>query len=195
MNPLAQLVKAFTRLPGIGEKTATRYALFILRDEKGAGRELAEALTLIKEKMHFCQECQNLTEGELCTICCDANRNPHLICVVEELPDLLALEKTGDYRGRYHVLHGSIAPLDGIGPGEIRIQSLMDRVKKGKIQEVILATNPNSTGEMTALYLKKLLTPLGVPVSRIASGIPVGGNLEHTDAQTLARAMESRREF
>ena len=195
MNPLAQLVKAFTRLPGIGEKTATRFALFILRDEKGAGRELAEALTLIKEKMHFCQECQNLTEGELCTICCDTNRNPSLICVVEELPDLLALEKTGDYRGRYHVLHGSIAPLDGIGPGEIRIQSLMDRVKKGKIQEVILATNPNSTGEMTALYLKKLLTPLGVPVSRIASGIPVGGNLEHTDAQTLARAMESRREF
>ncbi len=195
MNPLQRLVNAFCQLPGIGEKSATRLALFVLRDERGVGQELATALKFVKEKMRFCQECQNLTEAEFCSICLDTNRAANTICVVEDLADLLALEKTGDYKGRYHVLHGSIAPLDGIGPEEIRIRSLLERIKGGAIQEVILATNSNSTGEMTALYLKKQLGSYDVRVSRIASGIPVGGNVEHTDAQTLSRALESRREF
>lgn len=196
MIPLKRLVKAFSRLPGIGEKTATRFALFLLRDETGMGHELAQALVEMKEKIHFCRQCQNLTEGDLCSICQDPNRNQTQICVVEDLSDLLALERLGgNYRGLYHVLHGSIAPLDGIGPEGLRIQALQDRIQKGDTQEVILATNPNATGEMTALYLKKLLTPYKVSISRIASGIPVGGNVEHTDAQTLARAMESRREY
>ncbi len=195
MNPLERLVKAFTRLPGIGEKTATRLALFTLRDEKDTGRELAEALIFIKEKMHFCQQCQNLTEAELCIICRDPNRTPSLICVVEDISDLVALEKMGDYRGHYHVLHGALSPLDGVGPEELKIKSLMRRIEQGTTAEVILATNSNPSGEMTALYLKKVLAPFKISISRIASGIPIGANVEHTDAQTLSRAIESRREF
>ena len=198
MNPLERLVKAFSRLPGIGEKSATRHALFLLRDEKGLARELAEAMISMREKVRFCRICQNLTEEELCSICNNPSRDPHTICVVQEPVDLLSLEKTGEFRGLYHILHGSLSPLDGIGPDQIRIQGLVKRVKErvpAEVSEVILATNPTPEGEATALYLKKILTPLKVKVTRIASGVAVGGTIEYTDAQNLSRALGTRREF
>ncbi len=195
MSPLDRLVKALCRLPGIGERTATRLALFILRDTKGLSEELIHALALVREKVRFCRDCQNLSEEELCTICRDPERDRGRICVIQEPVDLLAVERAGEYRGLYHVLHGALSPLDGIGPEEIRAEGLLKRIREGHTDEVILATNPNPEGEATALFLKKLLEPTGVKVTRIASGVPVGGVLEFTDPKTLARALGNRRVF
>ena len=195
MNPLDRLIKALSRLPGIGEKTATRLALFILREKKGIAAELVQALSYVREKVKFCRICENLTEEELCLICKDARRNPKLVCVVQEPVDLLMVEKTGEFHGCYHILHGVLSPLDGVGPEELRIGSLIKRAQSGGIDEIILAMNPNSEGETTALYLKKLLSDLSVKVTRIASGMPVGGILEYTDPHTLSKALDNRREF
>ena len=195
MNPMEKLVRALSRLPGIGEKSASRLSLFILRDATNLSQELIEALRTVREKVHFCRICQNLTEGDLCSICEDPQRDRSLICVIQEPIDLLMIEKTGEFRGLYHILHGTISPLEGVGPDEIRISSLLKRVKKDGISEIILATNPNPEGETTALYLKKILVPLQVKITRIASGIPVGGTLEYTDSQTLSRALDNRKDF
>jgi len=194
-NPFERLVRSLKRLPGIGEKSATRMALFILRDTQGAAAELLSALSYVREKVRFCKICQNLSEEDLCPICRDANRDRHLVCVVQEPVDLFAVEKTADYKGLYHILHGVLSPLDGVGPEDLRISSLLKRIQEGGISEVILATNPNAEGETTALYLKKILSPLGVKITRIASGVPVGGILEYTDAQTLSKALVNRKDF
>ncbi len=192
---LARLVQELGRLPGIGEKTATRLAMFIL----GAGRDyaesLAEAIWAVKTETTLCQECFGLAEGERCAICRDPQRSAESICIVEEPADLMAVERSHEYTGRYHVLHGVLSPLDGIGPDELKIAPLLDRLRSGTVQEVIIATNPNVEGEATALYLAKVIKPLGVQVSRIAHGIPMGGDVEYTDAVTLGRAIEGRREM
>lgn len=194
-NPIERLVAALTRLPGIGEKTATRLAMFILRDTKGLASDLIDSLSFTLQKVRFCKNCQNLTEDEICVMCTNTNRHAKSVCVVQEPVDLMMIEKTGDYQGHYHVLHGAISPLDGIGPEEIRIQSLIDRVRAGGIEEIILATNPNPEGEATALYLKKILNEFPVRITRIASGVPVGGVVEYTDPKTLSRAMTQRHDF
>lgn len=191
-NPIERLVKALSRLPGIGEKSAMRLALFIVRDAKGLSDELIGALTFVREKVRFCRLCQNLTEEDLCVICRDTDRDARVICVVQEPVDLMMMERTSEYRGLYHVLHGVLSPLDGIGPEDIRLQGLAQRIKEGQVREVILATNPNPEGEATALYLKKIMTPLGVSLTRLASGLPVGGTLEYTDPKTLSKALAHR---
>jgi len=194
MTLLEPLVLALSRLPGIGEKSATRLALFILRDKKGLAADLIKSLQFITEKVLFCRRCQNLSEKEICPICNNSHRSQNLLCIVQEPMDLLMIEKMGDYRGLYYVLHGVISPLDGVGPDDLKLKNLIQRVKEG-VTEVILATNPNAEGETTALYLKKILASLKVKITRIASGIPVGGSLEYTDAKTLAQAMGHRRDF
>jgi recombination protein RecR len=190
-------VTALGRLPGIGEKSATRLALFILRDTKDLTADLIDSLAFVREKVRFCRLCQNLAEEELCPICSAPNRDLTRICVVQEPVDLLMVERSQEYRGLYHVLHGAIAPLDGVGPEDIRISSLLRRLKEEKTDEVILATNPNPEGEATALYLRKALaeTAPNLKITRIASGVPVGGVVEYTDPKTLARAMANRREY
>lgn len=196
-NPIDRLVNALSRLPGVGEKSAMRHALFILRDTKDLTTDLIDALTFVREKVRFCRLCQNLTEEELCPICSNPERDRSRICVVQEPVDLLMVERAQEYRGRYHVLHGTIAPLDGVGPEDLRIASLLRRVKEEGPEEVILATNPNPEGEATALYLRKAITEVNprVKVTRIASGVPVGGTVEYTDSKTLARAFTNRRDF
>lgn len=191
-DPIERLVKALSRLPGIGEKSAMRLALVIIRDTKGLAEELIDALTFVREKVRFCRLCQNLTEEDLCAICRDADRDAHVICVVQEPVDLMMMERTSEYRGLYHVLHGVLSPLDGVGPEDIRLQGLAQRIKEGQVREVILATNPNPEGEATALYLKKIMAPLGVSLTRLASGLPVGGTLEYTDPKTLSKALVHR---
>ena len=192
---LARLIEALGRLPGIGEKTATRLALFIL----GAGREyvesLAEAIWAVKAETTYCQQCFGLAEGELCPVCSDPRRTEESICVVEEPADMLAVERAQEYYGRYHVLQGVLIPLDGIGPDQLKIAPLLARLKKGQTKEVIIATNPSVEGEATALYLAQLIKPLGIRVSRIAHGIPMGGDVEYVDSITLGRAIEGRREM
>ncbi len=192
---LARLVEQFGRLPGIGEKTATRLAMFILNADREYAEALAEAVWAVKAETTLCQECFGLAEGERCAICLDPKRNDEAICVVEEPADLIALEKVHEYRGRYHVLHGVLSPLDGIGPEELKIAPLLERLRRGAAQEVIIATNPTTEGEATALYLAKVIKPLGPRVSRIARGIPMGGDVEYTDVVTLGRALEGRREM
>src|SRR5262245_34346889 len=192
---LARLVQELGKLPGIGEKTATRLALFVLGAKREYVESLAEDIWAVKAETTLCQECFGLAEGELCAICRDPQRSEESICVVEEPPDLLAVERAQEYRGRYHVLHGVLAPLDGIGPEELRIAPLVERLKRGHTHEVIVATNPTVEGEATALYLAKLIKPLGIRVSRIAHGIPMGGDVEYIDAVTLGRAIEGRREM
>jgi recombination protein RecR len=192
---LARLVQELGKLPGIGEKTATRLALFVLGAKREYVESLAEAIWAVKAETTLCQECFGLAEGELCAICRDPQRSEESICVVEEPPDLLAVERAQEYRGRYHVLHGVLAPLDGIGPEELRIAPLVERLRRGRTNEVIVATNPTVEGEATALYLAKLIKPLGIRVSRIARGIPMGGDVEYVDAVTLGRAIEGRREM
>ena len=196
-NPIERLVSALSRLPGIGEKSATRLALFILRDAKGLSGDLMDALAHVREKVRFCRLCQNLSEDELCPICEDPQRDRSRFCVVQEPVDVLMVEKSEEYRGLYHVLHGAIAPLDGVGPEDIRAASLLKRLKDEAVSEVILATNPNPEGEATALYLRKAIAEIspGVKVTRIASGVPVGGSVEYTDPKTLARALSNRRDF
>lgn len=189
-----RLIEEFSKLPGIGRKTAMRLAFYILKEEKQEAERLAQALLDVKDKVKYCSICFNITESDPCFVCQDGKRDRSMICVVEEANDVLALEKTGEYKGLYHVLGGALSPLDGIGPDNLRIKELLHRLNEN-VKEVILATNPNVEGEATAIYLSKLIKPLGVKVTRIARGLPVGGDLEYADQVTLARALEGRREF
>ena len=192
---MTRLIQQLTRLPGIGEKTAGRLAFHILRVDREYAQALADALLAVKDETRLCSTCFALTEADPCPICTDPARVPDAICVVEEPADLLAVERAHEFRGRYHVLHGTLAPLDGIGPDELKIQPLLVRLRDGSIREVIVATNPTAEGEATALYLARLIKPLGLKVTRIAHGIPVGGDLEYVDVMTVGRALEGRREM
>jgi recombination protein RecR len=195
-EPVARLIEALQRLPGIGPKTAQRLTFFLLKRPAEEVRELSEALVAVKDRIVYCQTCFNVTDEDPCRICRDPGRDTRLICVVEEPNDLLAMERTGEFRGRYHVLLGALSPLDGIGPEDLKVRELLARLDTGAgTAEVILATNPNVEGEATALYLAKLLRPLGVKVTRIARGLPVGGDLEYADQVTLSKALEGRREI
>jgi len=194
-EPFARLIEALQRLPGIGPKTAQRLTFFLLKRPVDEVRELSEALIAVKERIGHCRICFNVTDEDPCHICADPARDPRVLCVVEEPNDLLAMERTGEFRGRYHVLLGALSPLDGIGPEDIEVRELLARVEGGETTEVILATNPNVEGEATALYLSKLLRPLVVRVTRIARGLPVGGDLEYADQVTLSKALEGRREI
>jgi len=187
------LIDEFGRLPGIGPKSAQRIAFHILQTQSFDVSKLAELLTEVREKVRFCDECGNITEQEKCSICRDPRRDRSLICVVEEPKDVVAIERTRQFRGLYHVLGGAISPIDGIGPDDLSIPALMRRLGEGEVHEVILATDPNLEGEATAAYLSRLLTSIEVPVSRLASGLPVGGDLEFADEVTLGRAFEGRR--
>ena len=190
-----RLLEALERLPGIGPRSAERIGFHLLRTPKEQGRELAQAILEAKERLRFCEVCFNLTEASRCPICQDPARDPSLICVVEEPKDVLAVEKTGAFRGLYHVLLGAIAPLDGIGPELLKIGELMARLADGAVQEVIVATDADKDGEATAAYLSKLIHGRGLRVTRIASGLPVGSHLEYADQATIARALEGRREL
>jgi recombination protein RecR len=192
---MGRLIEQLMRLPGIGEKTATRMAFHVLRAEREYAQALAEAVLAMKNDTRLCSECFALTEDDPCRFCRSVERHADVVCVVEEPADLLAVERAGTFRGRYHVLHGTIAPLDGIGPDDLKIQPLLVRIREQGVQEVIVATNPTVEGEATAIYLAKLLKPLGVRVTRIAHGIPVGGDLEYTDVMTVGRALDGRREM
>ncbi|HLK10364.1 MAG TPA: recombination mediator RecR [Candidatus Binatia bacterium] len=192
---LTRLIEQLTRLPGIGEKTASRLALHILRADAAYARTLAGAIVAVKDETRLCSRCFALTEADPCAICTDPERSGDVICVVEEPADLLAVERVREFRGRYHVLHGALSPLDGIGPDELKIQPLLVRLREQPACEIILATNPTAEGEATALYLARLLKPLGLRVTRIAHGLPVGGDLEYADVMTVGRALEGRREM
>lgn len=191
--PIKRLIKELGRLPGIGEKSAARLANHILRLSEEDAVHLAESILDVKRKIHFCATCFNLAEGEYCEICMDSARDKGVICVVEEPDSLIAIEDSGGFRGVYHVLHGVLAPLDGIGPEHLRLQELVERIKKDGAREIILATNPNVQGESTALLIMKLVRDLNVTVSRIAQGVPVGGDLKYADRMTLAKSLEFRR--
>jgi recombination protein RecR len=194
IDPIARLTVLFARLPGVGEKTAQRLAFHVLKSPPEYARDLAEALLALRVEVRLCSSCCNLTAQDPCTLCADPQRDARMICVVESVPDLLAIERTREFRGRYHVLHGTLSPLDGIGPDQLKIKELLARVPAG-LDEVIVATDPTVEGEATALYLTRLLKPLGVKVSRIAQGVPTGSNLEYADQITLARALSGRREM
>jgi recombination protein RecR len=194
-EPINQLIQRLARLPGIGEKTAARLALHILRSTREEARELAESILAVKEKITLCSQCCNLTDADPCKICDGGDRDRSLLCVVEEPGDLIALENSGEFKGLYHVLHGVISPLDGVAPDDIKIAELVRRLEGGQVKEVILATNPTTNGNATALYLAKLISPLGITVTRIAQGIPMGGDIEYTDVVTLRKAMEGRRQL
>jgi recombination protein RecR len=193
--PLEKLIEQLCKLPGIGPKSAQRLAFFILSLPREEAEEIAASIVELKEKIGFCRQCFNIAEGELCGICADPRRDAAMICVVEEPRDVLAIERTRSFRGLYHVLGGAISPIDGVGPDELRFSELMKRVQGGGVTELIAATNPNAEGEATALYLAQLVRPLGLRVSRIASGLPVGGDLEYADEVTLGRAMDGRRDL
>jgi len=188
------LVDELGRLPGIGPKSAQRIAFYLLKAAPERAKRLAKAVLEAKERVSWCRRCFNFAEGELCVYCRDDRRDPSVLCVVEEPRDIVAVERTQEYRGRYHVLLGAISPIEGIGPEQLKIKELLARVGDEGVQEVILATNPNIEGEATAMYLARLLKPLGLTVTRIASGLPVGGDLEYADELTLGRALEGRRE-
>jgi recombination protein RecR len=194
-EPVARLIDALQRLPGIGPKTAQRLTFYMLKRPAAEVSELGEALLAVKQKIVHCRTCFNVTDEDPCRLCTDPRRDDHVICVVEEPNDLLAMERTGEYRGRYHVLLGALSPLDGIGPDDLKIRELLARLDGKETAEVILATNPNVEGEATALYLAKLLRPLAVRITRIARGLPVGGDLEYADQVTLSKALEGRREI
>jgi recombination protein RecR len=194
-GPIARLVVELAKLPGVGEKTAARLAYHILRAPVEDAAALAAAITDLRLKIRLCSRCWDFTEAEPCELCRDQRRDPGLLCVVAHPQDVMAIERTGGYRGRYHVLHGVLAPLDGIGPDELRIAELVRRCGEGEVREVIVATNPSVEGETTAIYLAKLIRPLGIKVSRIATGVPMGGELEYADRLTLARAIDGRREL
>lgn len=193
--PIENLIEQFAKLPGIGRKTAERLAFHILNMPKEYAAQMADALLDAKEKICFCEVCQNLTDVSPCAICSDTRRDSTTICVVESPKDVIAMEKMREYKGLYHVLHGALSPMDGVGPDDLQIASLLARIGAGGVNEVIMATNPTVSGEATAMYLCKLLKPLGVRVTRIAHGLPVGGDLEYADEVTLLRAMEGRREM
>ena len=192
-STIQNLINELTKLPGIGRRTAERLAFFILKEDEGLGKNLADAILEVKRKVRFCSRCGNLTEDDPCAICSDPGRNRALVCVVEEPKDVWAIERVGTYRGLYHVLMGAISPLDGIGPDKLRIRELLGRIESGGIDEVIIATDPNVEGDATALYISKLVKPLGITVTRIASGLPVGGDLEYADSVTLSKALNGRR--
>lgn len=194
-EPVSRLVDEFNRLPGIGPKTAQRLTYFLLRAPAEQAHALAEALIRMKERTIFCSTCFNITESDPCAVCLNPERDRRTICVVEEPLDVLALERTRAYRGMYHVLHGAISPVDGIGPEDLRIRELLGRVSRDKVSEVLLATNPNLEGEVTAEYLHSQLKSMGVRVTRLARGLPTGGDLEYADEVTLTRAVEGRREM
>ncbi len=194
-EPIERLIQELTKLPGIGRKTAGRLAFHILRIPKSEAHELARGIIDVKERIQLCSVCFNLTDRDPCGICSDSRRDNEIICVVEEPNDLMAIEGTGDFKGKYHVLHGALSPLEGIGPEDIKAKELLERLEVNKVKEVIMATNPNVEGGATALYLTKLIKPLGVKVTRIAYGIPMGGDIEYTDGVTLAKALEGRREI
>lgn len=195
IEPMAKLIEHFRSLPGIGSKTAVRLAYHVLDMSESDARALAQAIINAKQKVGFCSRCFNLSDTDPCSICSDAKRNHSLICVVEQPKDVMAMERMRDYQGVYHVLHGVLSPMEGIGPEDIRIKELLLRLQDQDVKEVIVATNPNIEGEATAMYLAKLLKPLGIKVTRIAHGLPVGGDLEYADEVTLAKAMENRREL
>jgi len=194
-QPITRLIEEFSRLPGIGPKTASRLTFYLLRATDEQSRALAEAIGELKQRITFCTQCYNISESTTCAICQDPSREGSMLCVVEEPLDVLALERAEGYRGLYHVLHGVISPLEGIEPDDLRIPELLERVSKGQFKEVILATNPSLEGEATAMYIHRQLGPLGVRITRLARGLPVGGDLEYADAVTLTRAIEGRREM
>ena len=194
-KPLMRLLEALEKLPGVGPRSAERMAFYLLRTSREEARQLAQAVADVKDRLRFCEVCFNLSEADRCEICQDASRDASLLCIVEEPKDVLAIEKTGAYRGLYHVLLGAIAPLDGIGPELLKMDELMARLAESAVQEVIVATDADKDGETTAAYLSKLLRARGVKLTRIASGIPVGSHLEYADQATLARALEGRREL
>ncbi len=193
--PLTELINQFARLPGIGKKTAQRLAYSILEQPPERAKQFAEALVNAREKIHFCNVCQSLTDLEVCQICSDTRRDKSIICVVEDPRDVMAFERTREFSGVYHVLHGVISPLDNIGPDKLRIKELMERLSDGTVKEIIMATNPTVEGEATASYISRLVKPMGIKVTRLAYGIPVGGDLEYADEYTLARALEGRNEI
>ena len=193
--PVAALIEEFSKLPGVGVKTAQRLTFFLLRSPADQARRLSEAIMRVKESIIYCSRCFNITESDPCLICSNPNRDQELICVVEEPLDVLALEKTGAYKGLYHVLHGALSPVEGIGPKDLRIEELLKRLREGKTREVILATNPNFEGEYTANYLQKELKPFALKITGLARGLPIGGDLEYADEGTLSRALEGRREL
>ncbi len=192
---LTRLVEALRRLPGIGPKTALRLTFYILTMENGEVEEMARALVEAKQKVKHCARCRNLTEDTLCPICRDERRDSTLLCIVQEPRDILVIEKTGQFNGRYFVLHGALSPLEGLGPSELKIPLLLQQLKTGGIQEIIVATNPNVEGDATAYYLADVVKSLGIKVTRIGFGLPVGGDLEYADELTMARALEARREI
>ncbi len=194
-EPINRLIRSLAKLPGVGEKTASRLALHILRCSRDEALELARSIVAVKEKITMCRVCCNLTDQDPCPICSSQKRERDIICVVEEPGDLIALETGGEFKGLYHVLHGVISPLDGVNPENIRIQELLNRLKSGQVKEVIVATNPTTNGNATALYLANVIKPLGIKVTRIAQGIPMGGDIEYTDEVTLKKALEGRRSF
>ena len=192
---LNELVAQFERLPGIGKKTAQRLSYFILEQPPERAKKFAEALINAREKIHYCKCCQALTDLDVCSICNEENRDKTVICVVESPKDIMAFERTREYTGLYHVLHGAISPLDGVGPEQLKIKELLSRLADGTVQEVIMATNPTVEGEATASYISRLLKPMGIKISRLAYGIPVGGDLEYADEVTLSRALDGRNEI
>ena len=194
-EPVTRLIEAFSQLPGIGPKTASRLTFYLLRRPAEQAEALAHAISDLKHKTVFCSTCFNITEVSPCPVCRDESREHSIICVVEEPLDVLAIDRTGEYRGTYHVLHGAISPVEGIGPDELRIDELLARLQTGSVQEVLLATNPNLEGEATAMYLARLIRPTGVRITRLARGLPVGGDLEYADTVTLSRALEGRSEI
>ena len=189
----SKLIDIFRSLPGVGQKSAVRMAYHILSLSDEQVDYIADTLKSVKAKTHYCPICKNITEEDICEICSDINRDKSVICVVERPRDVIAMEKTGEFRGTYHVLHGAISPMDGIGPDKLKIAELLSRLSSGTVNEIIIATNPTVEGEATAMYLTKLIKPLGIRVSRLAYGIPVGGELEYADEVTLMRALEGRR--
>lgn len=194
-EPIAKLIESFSRLPGIGPKTAARLAFYVLRMKEDDVIDFAKALVGVKRNLQYCSVCCNVTDTDPCRICADRTRDVSVICVVQESKDLIAMERTKEFSGHYHVLHGAISPMEGIGPDEIRIAELLKRLSDERVQELILATNPNIEGEATAMYLSRLVKPFGIKVTRIAHGLPVGGDLEYADEVTLSKALEGRREL
>lgn len=194
-EPIAKLIDAFTHLPGIGPKTAARLAFHVLRMKEDDVIDFAKALVNVKRNLHYCSVCCNITDVDPCRICQDKSRDASAICVVQESRDLVAMERTKEFQGYYHVLQGAISPMEGIGPDEIRVAELLKRLSDERVQELILATNPNIEGEATAIYLSRLVKPFGIRVTRIAHGLPVGGDLEYADEVTLSKALEGRREI
>ena len=191
--PVQDLIDELAKLPGIGRKTAQRLAFHLLKIDAAAAKKLASSIVVMKDTVRFCPKCFNFAAERLCEYCSDPRRDDAIVCVVEEAPDIVSVEKTGEFRGRYHVLGGAISPIDGIGPDDLHLQELLSRISTDGVREVIVATNPNVEGEATAMYLARLLVPVGVKVTRIASGLPVGGDLEYADEVTLGRAFAGRR--